>query len=148
VDLVSIKPKASKLYLESVKRTFTLRPFTLEDEIWLSQEYGTEGVQKVFDEINLKEIARIAYRVIVPEDRRFFAKREVNLIDEEGNEETKTIGGVALLQTMVQGWKDKEAVIMALLECIGISRNDVDEIYDQVIDGEKKSPLKPTGVKS
>lgn len=142
MDLVNIVPKESSFKLkikndkgEEYDKSFHMRSINLNDEIWLQKEYGT-AIGKVFEEVNTKEISRIVFRLMEDEDKLFFAKRDIITVDEDGNKQELTIGGLKLLRYMISGWEEKIAVLNALLENIGLSRPD--EKDDSESDGEEK----------
>lgn len=127
MNLKDLKPKESRFKLKAAKREFTLNPITLADEVWLDEEFGQEKIEQIFTEINIKEISRIVFRLIKPEDKVFFKSRPVKFITEDGEELEQDLGGVELLRTMISGNDEKIGIINALLENIGLSRPDIDK---------------------
>lgn len=127
MKLTDMKPKQSKFKLKQVEKELTLRPISLDDEIWLKEIYGDDGIQEVFENVNIEEISRIAFRLLITEDKKLFKIREVTVVDENGEEGTFNIGGVKLLRTLIFGWEEKLVVLNALLENIGYSRPEVEE---------------------
>jgi len=143
MNLQDITPQESTFKLKvSGDRVFTMNPINLSDEIWLDNTFGSE-IGKIFESVNIKEISRIVFRLLKNEDKAFFKKQVVELVDENGEASEIELGGVALLQSMISGWDEKTRILEALLLNIGISRPDVIESDDQpgesVEDGEKKS---------
>lgn len=126
MNLMDLKPQESSFYLRAAKREFVMNPITLADEVWLDEVYGQDKIQEIFANVNIKEISRIVFRLIKPEDKVFFKTRTVYFITEDGEEVEKELGGVELLQTMISGNEEKLAIINALLENIGVSRPEVD----------------------
>lgn len=127
MDLSKIKPQESTFKLGQVSdKVFTMNPINLGDEIWLDQTYG-DDLGKIFEDINIKEISRIVFRLLKPEDRLFFKKRVITLINEEGEEGEVEMGGVVLLQSLISGWEEKIAILNALLKNIGLSRPEINE---------------------
>lgn len=135
MNLMQLKPRESSFSLKSVERTFRMNRITLADEVWLDQEFGISGLQEMFTEINMSEIARVAFRFIHPEDKKFFKTREVLFITENGDEEVVMLGGVALLRNLISGTDEKTDIINALLDNIGISRPEpeVEAVKKKVI---------------
>lgn len=127
MDLRELRPQESSFKLRAAKRSFTLNPITLADEVWLDEQYGSEMIQEIFLSTNIKEISRIVYRLLKVEDKQFFKTRPVTFIDEEGNEAEIQLGGVELLRYMVSGNDEKLELINALIENIGLSRPDAEE---------------------
>jgi hypothetical protein len=122
MDLNSIKPKESNFYLRITNKTYTMRPITMADEQWLERTYGQKQMQDIFEKLNLIEIARIVYRLLVNEDKESFKKQTVRFVNEDGDEETEELGGYKLLISLVSGWEEKIALTNALLENMGFSR--------------------------
>lgn len=139
MDLLSLKPKLSKFKLTSISedREFFLRPITLEDEVWLSENF--DDLNAVFTELRMVEISRIVFRLMTPESKSFFKGQAVITVDEDGNEKEETLGGVAMLRTAISGYDNKINVIVALLECIGLSRPEIKEDEPKPVGTEKKS---------
>ena len=140
MELEKLVPKESKFRLNLADgKEFTMRPITLQDEIWLRETYG-ERIQQIFEEMDVQEISRIVSRLLIVEDKRFFKKQDVTIVNEEGEELTIELGGVKLLQSLVSGWSDKTTLLKALLENIGFSRPDIEEIENEDDNNtEKKS---------
>ena len=140
LSLAEISPKKSSFKLKLFEKKFLLRSITLEDEIWLKQEYGDKA-NDVFNQNNpdFKEICRIAYRLLL--DKKEFKVRPVKLIDEQGNETAENIGGLNLFYKCITCFEDKIAVTIALVETMGVSRKVFDEVRD-MIDGDKKKVKK------
>lgn len=124
MDLNKLVPKESKLHLSAIKQDFTLRPFSLSDEIWLADKYGSR-VAEIFDVMDFEAISRIAFHQIV--DKSFFKKKEVEFITEDGDVETVSLGGVELFRQLVKGWDEKINIMSAVIECITGSRPDLKE---------------------
>jgi hypothetical protein len=136
MKLTEMVPKESKLKLG--EKELTLRPINLSDEIWLEKEFGQDGIQEIFEKVKIEEISRIVFRLLVDDDKLFFKKQNVRAVSEDGEVSTIELGGVALLRAMVHGWDDKLALLNCLLENIGASRPEQEEINDDDKKKEKK----------
>lgn len=144
MDLTKLIPKETSFKLRQVEdQVFHMRPINLQDEIWLAETYPGDEIEKIFTQMDIKEISRVVFRLLKPEDKKFFAKREVEIIDEDGESETVEIGGVVLLQSLISGWEEKGMILETLLENIGLSRPQIASIK-----GEKKSTKKATKKKA
>jgi len=135
MNLFEMKPKESRLKLKALKKELVLNPITLSDEAWLDDAYGAEKVTEIFEQVNIKEISRIVYRLLNNESKSLFKKQMVTFIDENGDSAELELGGVELLRTMISGWEEKLALLNALLENIGASRP---EITDTNVKKKKK----------
>lgn len=123
-----------------------MRPLNLEDELWLKTEFGEE-LQKVFSEVRIKEICRIAYRLL--ENKEAFSKQKVTVVNEEGETAEVEIGGVKLFYSLVSGMDEKLEIVKALLATIGISRPMQDKmIADEMEEQKKNLEMRLTGEKS
>lgn len=134
IKLEDLIPEEAEFTLALTKKTYKLRRFTLEDELWLKNRFGDE-LEKVFREIRMKEICQIVFHQLV--DKSEFLKREVKIINEEGDEITETKGGAELLFCMISGMNEKLEIFNALLATIGISRPIQEKLAKE--DSEKKS---------
>lgn len=105
---------------------FTIRKFTLSDEIWLNQTFGT-SLQEIFKSVDMDAISRIIFHQLAPDDKLVFQKQNVKLVNDDTGEVTEeTIGGYRLLQKCipggVSGTIEKTVLLNALLETLGVSR--------------------------
>lgn len=146
IRLEDVKPARTTFTLPTSGTTLTFRPFSLDDEYWMNQEYGS-GIEALFKECNFKEIFRIAFRMI--ENKEVLKKRTVKFINEDGDEKEMEIGGIKLLHALSYGFEEKMLILTSLLNCIGISRPMMDELAKADQEDQKKSlELKQTGAKS
>jgi len=150
MKLEDLSPRPSKFHLSYNDKWYTMRAWTLNDQIWMNQEYG-EKVHEIFNEnnIDIVAIARMAFRLL--EEKSDFKAREFKTIDEDGNEKTETIGGYKLLIARVKTVKEQLQLLASVVECIGLSMPEVDEIKNMggKIDPatEKKTSTRQTGAK-
>jgi biotin operon repressor len=137
LKLEDIRPRPSKFKLEATGKTYKLRPFNVEDEAWLKQEFG-EKINDYFSEKNIDPVAltRIAYRLMI--DRSDFKKKTITEIDENGEEFKTSIGGYRLLMSMISGMKEKEEILLAINETIGLSREAVEKLHSEIMKDKKK----------
>lgn len=146
--LEDIKPKQSEFTLSKTGKTYVLRPWSLSDQIWMNQTYG-EKVKEIFskDNIDIVAICRMAFRVM--EDKSDFKAEQVTEINEEGEEFTYSVGGYKKLISTIANVEEQLHVFGAVVECIGLSMPEVDEIKSLKLDEgeEKKSQKKSTGRK-
>jgi hypothetical protein len=148
MELTSLVPRDIKFNLTSIKdREFTMKAITLADKIWLDENFPNGQIAEIFLNINIKEICRIIFRLLTPEDKLFFKKQKVKIVNEEGDEEEIEIGGVALLQSLISGGIGEELeLVNALLKNMGYSDNQIEDIKNGKLDEkpeentEKKSP--------
>lgn len=148
MKLEDLKPKPSKFYLSKTQKEYKLRPWTLQDQIWMNQEYG-DKIKDIFSEenVDIVAISRMAYRLLT--DKSDFKATEVKDIDEDGNEVTYNVGGYKLLINSVNDLEEQLALLSAVVECIGLSMPEVEELKKADIDTatEKKTVKSKTGEK-
>lgn len=136
--LEDIRPLRSSFKLAATQdREYFIRPFSLDDEIWMNKTFGADGIKAIFDRGEWPKICQIAYHQL--EDKEPFLKQKITLVNEEGEKAEHEVGGVKLFHALVRGQNEKLNIIQALLEAIGISRpmqNDM--IADEVESLKKK----------
>lgn len=139
MELTQLKPKQSKVYFSKLDKELTLRPWTVEDQIWLQQEY--EGkIQEIFsqDNIDIAAICRCVYRLL--EDKSDFKVEQYTDFDEDGNEIKTKLGGWKKMASLLSGVEEQMGILTGLTECIGVNMPEVDEIKKSV----KKKKVKGT----
>lgn len=140
--LEDLIPRKSKIYLSHTDKYYTLRPWTLQDQIWMKQEYG-EQAKEIFslelDKLDLGVVARMIYRLI--EDKDDFKAKEFKEINEDGVEEKIKVGGYKILLGMIKGFKEQIDLIASLAECIGASNEYLGQIreFGAMAEQEKKN---------
>lgn len=141
LKLEDIKPLPGKFKLEITGKEYVLRPFNVEDEIWLRQTYG-DKIAELFSETNLdtEALCRIAFHQLA--DKSDFKKVEVTSINEEGEEVEAFVGGYKLLMTKIQGMQEKIDILLAINETLGISRPKIKEIAGDADKKQKKKKVK------
>jgi hypothetical protein len=118
-----------KLNVNGEERTLRIGPITARHEIWLKETFGNK-IEKVFNDLDGPNLARIAFHVMDPEDRVYFAKKTVKTVDENGDEITESIGGFQLLAQHIKGPAEKLRLLEALTESLGVSRALVEELEE------------------
>jgi hypothetical protein len=132
LTLEEIIPQTGEFTLSQTKKTYHLRPFSVSDEIWLKANFGGDKeIQRVFDEFDLMSISKIAFHQMVEQDKVDFKKAKVKIVNDDGDEEEFELGGYKLLFGMISGWQEKRAVLMALLQTIGVSRPAIEKLKEQ-----------------
>lgn len=131
LKLEDICPEESTFKLKQTGKTYTLRPISLDDEMWLLREFPT-NLQEIFNKGQMKEISRIVFHQLINSDKEDFLEKEVIYINEQGKKLTMRKGGADLLNAIILGPGEKMEVIKALVRCLGVSRPLID-------DAEKKT---------
>lgn len=146
VKLEEIIPKRSEFKLLKTKRSYALRPLSLDDELWLQHTYGDQ-LEKILGEIRMKEICQIVFHQMEEESKAYFAAKDITFMDDNGESKTHRVGGAALLLCMISGgMTEKLEIFNALMETVGISRPIQDRLVasDQL---KKKQSRQQTGRK-
>jgi hypothetical protein len=135
IKLEELIPKPAEFTLRATGRTYTLRPFSLEDRVWVNQTFGDQ-VEAIFREVRMKEIARIVFHQFDDKTKKEFRAQDVQIVDEDGEEHTERLGGVDLLCKIIQGYDEQIAIYSALMQTFGISQPLMEEMAAEV-DSEK-----------
>jgi len=118
-----------KLDIDGTEHTLRIGPFTARHEIWLKETFG-QNIEKVFNDLDGANLARIAFHVMHPDDRVNFAKRVSETVDENGDKFTESIGGYQLLAEYIKGPAEKLRLLSALTESLGVSRALIEELEE------------------
>lgn len=151
LSLEDLIPTTGSFKLASTGKEYTLRPFTMADEIWLEKTYGGDGViQKIFTDFDFLKIMRIAFNQLTDPQKEDFKVQSVKYIDDEGKEIEMTLGGYKLLYTLVAGFSEKLDVLKALTKTLGISRPAIEKMDEQIKaeEAEAKKKINSTGAQS
>jgi len=135
MKLEEIKPMRSKFKLSSSNKEYSVRPFTLEDEIWAVNTLGA-SIDNVFvgGSINYDNFTRILYRIIC--DKSDFKRVTTMTYDDNGDEVEESIGGYKKFQTMVMNDDDKTSILKAFTEILKKSRPEIGKALES--DSKKK----------
>lgn len=145
LELEDLIPRESSFTLSATEKTYTLRPLSLDDEVWLKRKFGSD-IERIFKQQDMEAICRIIYHQLDEESKAEFGERTVTFVNEEGQKASEKRGGVVLLQCMIRGTEEKKAVIKSLLDVIGVSRPTIEKVFTE--EKKSKKPQKPTGEKS
>lgn len=133
MELSNIVPREASFTLKSTGRTYKLRLINLEDENWIQEEFQGDFVA-IFEDND--KLSRLIYRLI--KDKTDFIKKEVIIVDEDGEKTTESIGGYRLLKRMTCGVSDKCAMIQAFNETLGVSHPVDSEDSEEPTEESKK----------
>lgn len=141
MELEEMIPTNGSFKLCKSEKVYKLRPFNLEDEIWLKKTFGDKIVELFGGEvIDCDALSQIAYHQLI--DKSDFKKIEIKTFDDNGDEITNMVGGYKLLARKAHGMKDKTEMLLAINETLGLSRPEVKERADNAQDDLKKKDLK------
>ncbi len=132
LNLKDLKPTRAQFKLALfVDRDFHLKPFTLSDEIWLTDKFGT-NLEKAFQD--RKSVCEIAWHQL--EERNVFKKQKVKFTNDEGDELEVEQGGFQLFANSISGAEEQMEMIKAIMQTFGISKPMMDELNEEL---EKKN---------
>lgn len=134
LSLEDLRPQESEFYLRKTDKTYKLRAITLRDEKWLASTYGAR-LKEIFEQVQMDEICQIVFRLLSDEDKKDFAIREIEELNEKGEKIKVKRGGVELLQDQITGIAERIVIIKALAQTFGVSR----ELQEELAKEEKKS---------
>jgi hypothetical protein len=138
MSLKKLFPKNPSFQVKALNKTFELNPLTVEDEIWMLQEFSDKIIENL-GEMDLITGTRLAFQLMKSEDKkRYFQKTERTFITEDGEEIIKKIGGIVLLQSLLSGQDEQIEMFNAIFQTIINSRPMVDE-------KKKKKAMKKKG---
>ena len=123
-----------KMQLDSMSEEITLRCLTLEDEIWIQNEYPNYHELITTEKVDMGCLTGILYRCI--ESKNLFSKITESYIDDNGDEKTRSIGGLNLFRRHITTEADQIACMLTFAEVCNKSRPENKD------DGVKKKTLK------
>lgn len=144
-----IIPKEASFTLKTIPDVeFKIRPFDLDDENWLSENYP--DFESQIKKVNMKMIARTVWNQMTVDSKRHFAPVEVTIINEDGEEKKTKVGGFRLFAHNIQGVSEKMMLLKVLLQCLGLNDELIDKtmVVGDIPLSQKKSPSssQPTGL--
>lgn len=142
-------------YTLSTGETYTVRKFTLEDNVWIGEQYGEDkdSLQKALS--SAIEMARVAFHQMPMEQKKLFTPKEFEVSDEDTGEiNTVKIGGWKLFaKSIPNSVQDVQAISNALVKALVGSNPIIDKEAEKSIEAENEQPYnskkkKPIGLKS
>ena len=116
-----------------------LRPFSLRDDAWTNRNYTKESLAKIFEKIDMPEIAKMVFNQLNIESKRTVMATTIMDMDEEGNEFEVKMNGPEKLMAMTKGFTNSIRLYKALLESKGLSMPVLEKIAED--DLKKKGVL-------
>lgn len=146
MKLEDLKPMPQKFFMKKLNQSITLRAWTVEDQIWLQQEYGKDKIQSIFnpESVDISAICRIAYRLI--DDKSPFKAEQRKTFDENGEPIVEKVGGWRKMAILLSDVSEQVELFTAVVKCIGVSMPEVDEVKKKV--SEEEIASQPIGAKS
>jgi len=149
LTLAELIPKPAEFYLSKMKKTYKLRPFNIEDGVYLRDTYGENDIVGMFsDNGTFLDKCIIVYLLLSDEDRADFQYSEGKGFDEVGRPvEKKVSSGPQKLCLAVTGIKEVQDVTIAMLKTMGISQPILDKIEIKEVQKKRKKRKKRIGKK-
>jgi hypothetical protein len=139
IDLEDLIPATGEFKLEATGETVhTLRPITLQDQVWINDKFGgPEELKKILEGTKLKELCQLIYHQLV--DKRHFPSVVEEQINDEGDSVTRKLTGPEMLASSIVSKKEQLNVYKALLKTIGVS----EPMLEDALGDSKKKDLEP-----
>lgn len=131
-DLIPEKQEI-QLYVKGELKQFYLRPKTLADDAWVTQNWGDQNaIQKVFETFDAPKIGKLLFRLCEPKEP--LAGYEVEEYDDDGKKVTRFKPGWEILLEGVRGQQHFMSIVTALLRTWGLSEPMVDQLEKKTQD--------------
>lgn len=127
-------------------RMCTLRAFTLKDKVWLQGAFGgSGGVEKVFSEVDMVGLCRIAYHQLKEDDRQHFkAVTTTGGLDDDGNPVKETmVTGPMQMAECIKDPIQEIAFLKAILATVGLSEPLLDDLEKEAVEEAEKKTMDP-----
>lgn len=110
------------LYLGEVEKTFTLRKWSMGDDVWLKKTFDTDIIKFLMD----GDIALMGYVIFrLLKNKEFFKPKMIKTYDDEGHDVEREQGGPEQVIHAFGNVKNAGLMGRKLLECYGRSMPDV-----------------------
>jgi len=150
ISLTDLVPRGSTFKLAATGKEYRLRPVSLSDEKWMGETFGND-LQTIFAQMKMLQVCRIVFHQLEESDKADFAQVEVTVMNEEGLNTTRKMGGPELMFWQIRGFEEKIEIFKALMETIGVSRGMIEGFEKDAaaeIAADKKKVSQPTGQES
>lgn len=138
IDFTDIKPQDAEVTFEKETsdgnkefQTYRLRKITMDDEAWIRENFGKDSTLFT-DRMSDEDLLRIAFHQLYSEDKEWFKKQTVTIMNDETGEKTQVqMGGWKLFRTQVRGMENKMQLFKAVLYIAGASRPMLDKMLSE-----------------
>lgn len=120
------------------KKDFFFRPFNLEDESFLKREFGDEKLKKIFEDLDMVQITRIAFRQLEVESKKELMKIKFIDVDEDGNDVEIAAKGPEKLSCLIVGLPEQLELVKMLLRTRGVSMPILDKLGEKIVEEQKE----------
>lgn len=118
--------------------TFHFRPFNLEDESFLKKEYGQKVLAKIFENMEMDKISKIAFRQLELDSKRRLMEMKFIDMDEDGKEIEIATKGPDKLGCLIVGLPEQLDLMKMLLRTRGISMPILEKLGEAIVEGATK----------
>lgn len=134
MDITQLRPTIAKFKLNLFgDYEFKLKPCTGGMIIDMSEMYGPVDAMLYYPTV--ANVSKLAMYLFDYDSSAKFKKQSVKYINvENGEEETKEIGGYKLLAHSIQGVNEQMEVYKAILTSMGYKKEDTEKMAKQFID--------------
>lgn len=144
MDLKEIIPGKVFVKLDRLPHSIELNLFSLEDNVWLSDQYPDGDLEKVYSEPRVKDVLKIFCRIMTLESKRMISKIEIIEIGLDGVE-TK-LEGLSMPEKLFKITGDGELalIIQAVFE-VRMRSNDIVQKINEKYQKKTKEALQLHG---
>lgn len=128
LNLSDLKPEEATFTLDDFPdKTFTLKKFSLNAQLWMNERFGVDQVKGIFENRRLGEISELV----------FFLLKDKSVIT-----------SLEAFREAITSNRDRVAMMGALLKTIGISQPVMDKLKEGVETGNAESLNQLIGAQS
>lgn len=109
-----------KVQLDNMSEEIKLRKLTLEDEIWIQETYPNYAELITTESVDMSCLTAILYRCI--ENKELFSKITEQYVDDSGESQERSVGGIALFRRHITTETDQIACMLSFAEICNKSR--------------------------
>jgi hypothetical protein len=110
MKLSELIPQKVSFKLSRVEKELTMNMITLEDAAWLEENYPGQEATKIFTEVRIKDILRLATRILTDESKIYLGKAKILQVDDFGNE--KEVEGLTLSEKLYRILAEGELMVL------------------------------------
>ena len=141
MELKQVLPGKVSFTLERLGQPLTLNLLSLEDNVWMEENYPGEQLNAVYSEPRVKDILRILCRILDIESKRLISKTNIVEIDIETGIETN-VEGLSLMDKLYKITGDGElAVVMAAIFEVRKRSNEIVQKLQEKYNDQKKTEV-------
>lgn len=135
MELKEIIPPKISFRVERINKELTLNLMTVEDNLWIEENYPGDQISEVFTKLKVRDILRIIARMLDIESKRTLSRYEIIEIDEMGKEEK--IKDLSLGEKLFKLISDAE--LLVIIKSFFETKKRSNEVIKKLTEDEKKT---------